>query len=107
MRRGVATTVFFIAAIALIPSLWPILRVHILENSFSKLKINDSRDAVVRMMGHPWKQEDCGKWLGGTGAGCTEEFVYAHPYAPYIPEYWIISFNSDHKVINVYHAVSP
>lgn len=58
-------------------------------------------------MGTPWKDENCGVYLGGKPAGCIEEFIYAHPYAPYAPEYWVIGFNASHQVTSYAHMVSP
>jgi hypothetical protein len=78
-----------------------------LENAFGKVKENDTRDLVRKYMGAPWKDEGCGEYLGGQPAGCVEEYIYAHPYAPYVPEYWVISFNSNHQVINIVHMISP
>jgi hypothetical protein len=87
--------------------LYPVIRVHLLESSFSKVKENDSRDYVLKQMGIPWKDEECGVYLGGKPSGCVEEFYYAHPYAPYVPEYWVIDFNSSQRVIQSTHLVSP
>jgi hypothetical protein len=64
--------------------LWPVLRSRQLENSFSKVKQGDTKDMVVQTMGKPWKAEACGEFLGGKSTDCTEEFVFANPYAPYI-----------------------
>jgi hypothetical protein len=58
-------------------------------------------------MGKPWKDESCGEYLGGNFSGCVEEFVYAHPYAPLVPEYWVVDFNSNHRVIDSQHLISP
>jgi hypothetical protein len=58
-------------------------------------------------MGAPWKDEKCGDYLGGQPAGCVVDFIYAHPYAPYAPQYWVIDFDSQQRVINKVHLVSP
>jgi hypothetical protein len=86
---------------------WPVIRVHHLEDSFSNVQENDTKDLVLKRMGNPWKDEECGKYIGGQPTGCTEELTYAHPYAPYVPEYWIIDLNSDHRVINHVRLISP
>jgi hypothetical protein len=78
-----------------------------LERSFRSLQINDTRRTVMDQMGKPWKDDGCGEFLGGTMADCTEEFVYAHPFAPYVPEYWIVSFDSKSRAINMYYTTSP
>ncbi|HKN21387.1 MAG TPA: hypothetical protein VJX73_08220 [Terracidiphilus sp.] len=96
-----------IVLVVFAPFLLRTLRVHQLENSFSKVKENDARDLVLRRMGAPWKDEDCGVYLGGSPPGCVEEFIYADPFAPYFPGYWVVSFNSSHKVIQLVHPLSP
>jgi len=58
-------------------------------------------------MGDPWKDEKCGAYLGDKSPGCVDEFIYAHPYAPYAPEYWVIDFDSTGRVIGTVHLVSP
>lgn len=88
-------------------TLWPVFRVHFLDSSFGKVKTGDTRAAVESRMGRPWKDEECGSYLGGKASGCVEEFVYAHPYAPYAPEYWVIDFDASRTVINSVHLVSP
>jgi hypothetical protein len=87
--------------------LWPVLRCRQLRSSFGRVEENDSKDLVLRKMGNPWKDEECGKYLAGETVSCVEEFTYAHPYAPYVPEYWVVDFNSSHQVINRVHLISP
>lgn len=107
MKRTLAFTIPGLVLILSALILWPVLRVRQISNAFSGVKENDPRELVLMRMGNPWKDEECGKYLGGDRAGCTEEFVYAHPYAPYAPEYWVIYFNSSRRVISNVHFVSP
>jgi|HubBroStandDraft_1064217.scaffolds.fasta_scaffold204140_2 hypothetical protein len=97
-----ASTVFAMALI-----IWPFVRVNKLEHSFSLVNDNDAKSLVLERMGPPWKDEGCGQYLGGQPTGCAEEFIYAHPFAPYVPEYWVVDFGSNHRVINHVHLVSP
>jgi hypothetical protein len=85
----------------------PILRVRFLESAFNKLKVNDSRESVLKRVGRPWREDGCGVFLGGKPPGCAEEFVYANPFAPYVPEYWIVSFDMNGRVIDLYYTTSP
>jgi hypothetical protein len=87
--------------------LLPYLRVRQLEHAFDKVRMNDPRGIVLQDMGKPWRDEECGKYIGGHQDGCVEEFIYAHPYAPYSPEYWVIDFDSSQQVINKVHLISP
>jgi hypothetical protein len=86
--------------------IWPSFRVHHLDSEFSKLSSGDTKAAVLKQMGSPWKNAECG-YLVGSSPDCTEELIYAHPYAPYLPEYWIIDFNRDQRVIRLFYTTSP
>ena len=107
MKGILALTILGLGLIISALILWPVLRVRQIGSAFSGVKENDPKELVLKRMGKPWKDEECGQYLGGFPAGCAEEFVYAHPYAPFIPEYWVISFNSNHRVIRNVHLVSP
>jgi hypothetical protein len=96
--------------VVLIPTalvVWPILRVRHFERSSGEIRADDTRVVVLDRMGKPWKDERCGEYLGGSPSGCAEEFLYAHPYAPLVPEYWVVDFNQDRRVINSLHLISP
>jgi hypothetical protein len=107
MKRIVIALVLglFLTAASLI--VWPILRVRQLSDHYNYVKENDSSDSVLKHMGNPWKDEECGVYLGSKPVGCVTDFIYAHPYAPYIPEYWVIRFDSNRRVINKVHLISP
>ena len=83
------------------------LRVRQLESGSAHIGIGDSRNAVVAQLGQPWKKTHCGEFLGGSPPGCHDEYVYANPYAPLLPEYWTVSFNADGRVVNVVRLASP
>jgi len=87
--------------------LWQTVRVDRLNDHFAKVEVNDSKDSVLKLMGTPWKDERCGDYLGEQPTGCVVDFIYAHPYAPYAPEYWVIDFDSHQRVMNKVHLVSP
>jgi hypothetical protein len=38
---------------------------------------------------------------------CAVEYVYSHPFAPLVPEYYIVSFSSDDRVIEADQWDSP
>src|SRR5271154_6557497 len=108
MKRGLIFATLGSVLIAAVAIVWPIVRVRHLEKSSGEVRIGDTKNLVLKRMGVPWKDDDgCGKYLGGRPVGCVEEFIYAHPYAPYVPEYWVISFNSDGQTISNVHLISP
>jgi hypothetical protein len=71
-----------------------------------RVRPGEAKADVLKQMGNPWKDEECG-FLGGSSKKCTEEFVYAHPYAPLLPEYWVISFDQNRRVIDHVYSTSP
>ncbi|MGO8694594.1 MAG: hypothetical protein ACLQMF_13110, partial [Rectinemataceae bacterium] len=77
---------------------WPPIRERQLSQGFAAVRVGDTRGSVRSQMRHPWKDGACG-YISDGPPGCAEEFIYAHPYAPLVPEYWIISFDSRHKVL--------
>ncbi len=82
MSRNLILLMIGLVLVAIALILWPIIRVQQLSGSFETVKTNDARELVLKRMGAPWKDEECGKYIGGQPAGCAEEFTYAHPYAP-------------------------
>jgi len=38
---------------------------------------------------------------------CAKEYVYSHPFAPLVPEYYIVAFSSDDRVIEAAPWSSP
>lgn len=107
MRRNPLYFAFGLSLLITTLILWPIYRVNRLQKQSAQIKQNASKEAVLKTMGVPWKDEPCGAYLGGISSGCVEEFIYAHPYAPYLPQYWVIQFNSNHNVITSYPLLSP
>ncbi len=101
MRR-LAIWIFTIIVVLIV---WPIFRTHQLERNFKKLKPGDTRQAVLGQMGNPWKQTQCG-YISGGAPDCAEEFIYANPYAPYLPEYWVLQFNRNQQLTNAFYATS-
>jgi hypothetical protein len=96
-----------LVAVLVLAIVVPMLRVCHYESAFEVVSVGSTRDAVLARMGRPWKQQECGAYLGGKAPGCAEEFIYAHPYAPYVPEYWSIQFDANRKIVSREHLVSP
>ena len=77
------------------------------ESRFSLIQTGDSRDFVMSKLGKPnYYQGKCGV-IHVPDKSCSLEFVYSHPFAPIIPEYHIISFSIDDRVIDAEDWNSP
>jgi len=103
---------FVVIAVGLAASIWigwSIVRARLLPTRFERIAIGDSREQVIRLLGKPWRIEKCGEPFGNTGGkpGCLEDYLYASPYAPLIPQYWSVSFDRSGRVIEKYYYVSP
>ncbi len=77
------------------------------ESRWSSIQNGDSRDSVMSRLGRPnYYRGKCGV-IHIPDKNCSEEFVYSHPFAPIIPEYHIIAFSSDGRVIEADDWNSP
>ena len=83
------------------------VRIRRIESAIAKVRIGDEQQKVRELAGTPWRDEACGVLFAGHPIGCTKELVYAHPYAPYVPEYWIVYLDSGHHVLSHSHLISP
>ena len=68
-----------------------------------------SREAVTGVMGTPRSTEVCGPGIFAPDKldRCFETDVYPDSFAPLQPEYWVIWFNRDRRVIDKYYFQSP
>ena len=77
------------------------------ERYFASVQIGDSRASVVARMGKPnYHAGECGV-IHFPSKECAVEYVYSHPFAPLIPEYKIVSFSRDDRVIEADEWDSP
>lgn len=77
------------------------------EKSFPSVQIGDSRATVLGKMGKPnYHEGKCGV-IHFPDKNCAVEYVYSHPFAPLVPEYHIISFSADDRVIEADEFDSP
>ena len=77
------------------------------ERSFASVQIGDSRVSVIGRMGKPnYYEGKCGV-IHFPDKNCTLEYVYSHPFAPLVPEYYIVSFSPEDRVIEADAWSSP
>src|SRR2546426_12420080 len=102
--RKVKLIIVVVVAAASIWIGWSIIRARLLSKGFERIAIGDSRDQVMHLLGKPWRIERCGVSFGNPGGkpGCMEDYLYASPYAPVIPQYWSVSFDQTGHVIEKY-----
>ena len=77
------------------------------ERSFVSVQVGDSRSSVIGKMGKPnYHAGKCGV-IHFPDKSCALEYVYSHPFAPLVPEYFIVSFSQDDRVIEADEWDSP
>jgi hypothetical protein len=77
------------------------------ERYFASVQIGDSRSSVIARMGKPnYHAGRCGV-IHFPDKECALEYVYSHPFAPFVPEYYIVSFSRDDRVIEADEWDSP
>ena len=87
--------------------IWPQIRTRQIEHAVDRVHVGDEQRRVFELAGEPCRNEACGSLFGVQPTGCTKELVYAHPYAPYVPEYWVVYLDSQQHVLSESHLISP
>jgi len=82
-------------------------RFSTVENSFASIHVGDSRHYVLSMLGKPnYHAGACGV-IHLAQKNCALEYVYSHPFAPILPDYYVVAFSPDDRAIKVEHWQSP
>jgi hypothetical protein len=82
-------------------------RFSYVERDFDSVQVGQSRAIVVAKLGKPNYHD--GQCLTDLGArsDCATELVYSHPFAPWLPEYYVVELSPDGHVISAEHLISP
>jgi hypothetical protein len=87
---------------------WMAHREKAVERAFSEIQLGTKKAQARARLGQPWKVAACGQIFGGSfSPACKEEYVYASPYAPIIPRYWVFRFDEKGRLIDKYQYQSP
>jgi hypothetical protein len=83
-------------------------RKRILKKEFQTASVGSGMTGVTDELGKPWRTGPCGSnFSAKTPQACDKEIVYAVPFAPLVPEYWVFYYDHDGKLIDKRHLVSP
>jgi hypothetical protein len=111
MKKQVLATVAFVLVAGIA---WCVKRDERLSKGLPLVSPGTTQAQLIDNFGRPRHVTECGAFLGTpehpwpeNQDGCIEEYVYASPYAPAIPEYWEVRFDKDRRVLSVEHLVSP
>jgi hypothetical protein len=90
---------------------WAILRDNRLRTGFDKIKIGTTEQSVLQELGRPKRVEKCGEFFGPLpkeeAEGCAREYFYASPFAPWLPQYYVVRFDANNRVRSTSPYSSP
>jgi hypothetical protein len=99
------------AALLFLASIRGVIAFHrfsAVEQSFDAIRAGDSRETVAARFGMPnYHAGPCSSASWAYPKGCVSEYVYSRPFAPLLPDYYIVWFSSDDRVIDTEHTTSP
>ena len=82
-------------------------RFSVVEQNFDSIRAGDLRESVAARFGKPnYHAGSCSADFSFP-KGCASENVYSHPFAPLLPDYYVVWFTSDDRVIAADHLPSP
>jgi len=77
------------------------------QGQFELVQVGDSKDSVDARLGKPnYYSGACGV-IHIPDKRCALEYVYSHPFAPLLPEYYIVSFSAEGHLIEADQWDSP
>src|SRR4051812_34415058 len=83
------------------------IRFSRVEARFHRLKPGSSRQDVLKILGEPnYHDGPCNSGFHATLRGCAREFVYSNPLAPIVPEYYVVSFSKEDRLIDAIRLAS-
>lgn len=106
MRAVLRTIGIGLAMLVSVTGIRNAIRVRTIEREFPSVKVGDSIAAVQRRLGDPGRVEQCG-FLASTPPGCAHEYIYTHPYAPVVPESWVVWVSRGGSVLAADRLTSP
>jgi hypothetical protein len=90
---------------------WAILRDKELQKSFDGIEAGAPEQEVIQKLGRPKRVEKCGEFFGPLpkeeSEGCTREYLYASPFSPLLPQYYVVRFDANNRVSSTTPYSSP
>ena len=90
---------------------WAILRDNQLQKGFDGIETGASEQEVLQKLGQPKRVEKCGDFFGPLPKeelkGCDREYFYPSPFAPLLPQYYVVRFDAKNRVLDKSTYSSP
>ena len=100
--------IFFIAvaAVLIAGGTWAYHHDQRLERNGSLINIGDPNETVRELMGDPTREEQCGA-LTLAPQSCAQEYVYRFYFSIFRPQYQVVWFDKEGKVLGEQHVQRP
>jgi hypothetical protein len=85
---------------------WGVYRNSRINRMFNSVRVKASEQQVVQILGKPSWVEPCGKSFGPQLPNCRE-YIYRDSFAPLVPQYWSVRFDSSGHVLDTDVYQSP
>jgi hypothetical protein len=85
---------------------WCFYRNSRITAGYQGVNVGASNEQVLRLLGAPSWVEACGKSFGTLKRNCTE-YIYRDSFAPLLPVYYSVSFDTSGHVVDKYVYSSP
>ena len=85
---------------------WGFYRNSRIDRQFEGVTVGASDAQVRNLLGRPSWTEPCGKSFGTPKPSCTE-YLYRNSFAPFVPEYYSVRFDTSSHVIDKFVYESP
>jgi hypothetical protein len=106
MRHKAVLLVLAVVAMIAVTLGWAFHRNSRIAAGYERVSVGASDQQVQRLIGTPSRVEPCGKSFGTRKPNCTE-YIYRNSFAPLIPEYYSVSFDTSGHVVDKYVYESP
>jgi hypothetical protein len=99
--------IFLILAIAIVGGFaWAYHHDGELGKRIGQVETGDPNEAVRELLGDPSSEGSCGA-LTVAPKACANEYVYKYYYSVFQPQYEVVWFTAEGKVIGVQHVQRP
>jgi outer membrane protein assembly factor BamE (lipoprotein component of BamABCDE complex) len=85
---------------------WAFYRNSRIASRYQRVSVGASVQQVLRLLGTPSWMEPCGQSFGTRELNCTE-YIYRNSFAPLVPEYYSVRFDTNGHVVDKYVYESP
>lgn len=97
MRHKVALSWLAVVGVIAVTLGWGLYRNSRIAARYDSVSVGASDKEVLSLLGRPSWIKPCGKFAGPPRPNCTE-YIYRNSFAPLIPEYYAISFDTSGHV---------